>query len=133
VAALLMVFSPWLLPLLFMPCVACTYMPNASWRRRGGKAQGRGISHSWSGSEAGEERAERSGGLHKRSAEDCGKPLRRARAAPSAKFGFLMRAHQAHRNCQGGVAGGNGPLWWEAKNAQQSQRGRRPPPTESWL
>jgi hypothetical protein len=25
-----------------MPCVACTYMPNASWRRRGGKAQGEG-------------------------------------------------------------------------------------------
>src|ERR1700722_19351209 len=23
------------LRLLFMPCVACTYMPNASWRRRG--------------------------------------------------------------------------------------------------
>src|SRR6202453_3067289 len=34
-AALLMVFSPWPWPLLFMPCVACTYMPNASWRRRG--------------------------------------------------------------------------------------------------
>jgi hypothetical protein len=33
---------PWRLPLLFMPCVACTYMPNASWRRRGGKAQGEG-------------------------------------------------------------------------------------------
>jgi hypothetical protein len=31
----------WLL-LLFMPCAACTYMPNASWRRRGGKAQGEG-------------------------------------------------------------------------------------------
>jgi hypothetical protein len=31
--------------LLFMPCVACTYMPNASWRRRGGKAQGRGFAH----------------------------------------------------------------------------------------
>src|ERR1700678_2208762 len=25
-----------------MPCAACTYMPNASWRRRGGKAQGEG-------------------------------------------------------------------------------------------
>ena len=30
-----MVFPPWPWPLLFMPCVACTYMPNASWRRRG--------------------------------------------------------------------------------------------------
>ena len=44
-AVLLMVFSPLRLLLLFMPCVACTYMPNASWRRRGGKAQGRGIAH----------------------------------------------------------------------------------------
>ena len=77
-----------------MPCVACTYMPNASWRRRGGKAQGRGITHPWSGSKAGAERTKRSGGLHKRSAEDCGKPLRRARAAPSARSGFLMRARQ---------------------------------------
>jgi hypothetical protein len=34
-------------------------------------------------------------GLHKRSAEDCGKPLRRARAAPSAKFGFLICARQS--------------------------------------
>ena len=34
-AVLLMVFSPLRLLLLFMPCVACTYMPNASWRRRG--------------------------------------------------------------------------------------------------
>ena len=36
------------------------------------------ISHPWSGGEAGVERAERSGGLHKRSAEDWGHPLRRA-------------------------------------------------------
>jgi hypothetical protein len=36
---------------------------------------------------------ERSEGLHKRSAEDWGNPLRRARAAPSARFGFLIRAH----------------------------------------
>jgi hypothetical protein len=39
---------------------------------------GRGISHPRSGSEAGAERAERSGGLHKRSAEDWGNPLCRA-------------------------------------------------------
>ena len=32
-------------------------------------------------SEGGTERAERSGGLHKRSAEDCGKPLVRARSS----------------------------------------------------
>src|SRR5579871_6390265 len=39
---------------------------------------GRGISHPCSGGEAGAERAKRSGGLHKRSAEDWGDPLRRA-------------------------------------------------------
>src|SRR6202453_1899955 len=73
-AALLMVFSPWLLPLLFMPCVACTYMPNASWRRRGSKVQGRGFPTLGEGAEGGTERAKRSGGLHKRSAEDWGSP-----------------------------------------------------------
>ena len=39
---------------------------------------GRGISHPCSEGEAGAERAKRSGGLHKRSAEDWGDPLRRA-------------------------------------------------------
>jgi hypothetical protein len=74
-------------------------MPNASWRRRGGKAQGRGISH-----------PEQSGGRAKRRSAQAkrgrlGKPLRRARAAPSAKFGFLIRVRTARRNCQGRCCG----------------------------
>jgi hypothetical protein len=36
----------------------------------------------------------RKAGLHKRSAEDWGCPLRRARAAPSARFGFLIGARK---------------------------------------
>ena len=40
--------------------------------------KGRGISHPWNGAVAGVERAQRSGGLHKRSAEDWGDPLTRA-------------------------------------------------------
>jgi len=43
--------------------------------------------------EAEAERAQRSGGLHKRSAEAWGDSLRRARAEPSARFGFLIGAH----------------------------------------
>ena len=46
-----------LLPLLFMPCVACTYMPNATWRRRGSKVQGRGLPTLGEGAEGGTERA----------------------------------------------------------------------------
>jgi hypothetical protein len=55
-------------------------------------AMGRGISH-----------PKQSGGrAQRRSAQAqrgrlLGNPLRRARAAPSARFGFLLRAHQAHR------------------------------------
>ena len=45
---------------------------------RGGKCKGRGITHPWNGAKwSGKD--ERSEGLHKRSAEDCGKPLARAR------------------------------------------------------
>ena len=40
-----MVFVSLAFAVAFHAMVACTYMPNASWRRRGGKAQGRGISH----------------------------------------------------------------------------------------
>ncbi|OJV39985.1 MAG: hypothetical protein BGO25_09315 [Acidobacteriales bacterium 59-55] len=72
-------------------------------------AMGWGISHPWRGSEAGTERAKRSGGLHKRSAEDWGNPLRRARAEPSAKVWFPYSCATAHMIFRGGVAGRNRP------------------------
>ena len=53
------------------------------------------------------------GGAQRRSAQAqrgrlLGNPLRRARAEPSARFGFLIRVHPARRNCQGRVAAGTG-------------------------
>jgi hypothetical protein len=48
----------------------------------GSKCKGRGISHPWNEATAGVERAERSGGLHKRSAEAWGNPLRARGAEP---------------------------------------------------
>src|ERR1700677_864998 len=51
---------------------------------------GRGISHPCSAGKAEAERAKRSGGLHKRSAEDWGDPLRRAIGAePLSRLVYL--------------------------------------------
>ena len=68
---------------------------------------------------------ERSEGLHKRSAEDCWETLapRQGRALSEAWFPYACAS--AHMIYRVGVAGGKGPLRWEAENAQQSQRGRR--------
>src|ERR1700761_7738657 len=80
-AGLLMVLSPLRLLLLFMPCVACTYMPNASWRRRGSKVQGRGLpTLAVEPGRNGKGRAQRRSAQAKRGR--LGKPLHRARAAP---------------------------------------------------
>ena len=54
--------------LLDLGCVECT---PASWRRREVAVQAEGYPHPWNGVE----RAERSGGLHKRSADDWGDGL----------------------------------------------------------
>src|SRR5258708_93246 len=48
-----------------------------------------GVPHPWRGSEAGPERAERSGGLHKRSAEDWGASCARVEAELPSRLGFL--------------------------------------------
>jgi hypothetical protein len=54
------------------------------------------------------ERAERSGGLHKRSAEAWGHPLRaRGAELPLAAFAFAVAA--AFQNIRAGVAGRNRP------------------------
>ena len=59
-------------------------------------------------SEAGVERAERSGGLHKRSAEAWGNPLR-ARGAELPLAGLCSLLARRRRNIRAGVAGRNRP------------------------
>src|ERR1700733_5297046 len=83
------VWSPLRLLLLFMPCAACTYMPNASWRRRGGKAQGEGYLPSGAKRRTSEAKVCTSAAR-----KTAGNPLRCARAEPSARLGFLIRARQ---------------------------------------
>ena len=86
-----------------MPCVACTYMPNASWRRRGGKAQGRGISHP----EQGVGRAKRRSAQAKRGrllGYPCAAPGRRPQRGLASLFA-LVRAPDFGE----GVAGRNSP------------------------
>jgi hypothetical protein len=85
-----------------MPCVACTYMPNASWRRRGGKAQGRGISH-----------PEQSGGRAKRRSAQAKRGRLRETLAPRqgsalSEVWFPHKCALAHRIYQGRVAAGTG-------------------------
>ncbi len=71
---------------------------------------------------------ERSEGLHKRSAEDCGKPLAPRQGSALSEAWFPYACASAHMIYRVGVAGGKGPPWWEAENAKRSQRGRRPLP-----
>jgi hypothetical protein len=79
-----------------MPCAACTYMPNASWRRRGGKAQGEGYLPSEAKRRTSEAEDERSEGLHKRSAEDCGKPLALRQGGALSEAWFPYSCASAH-------------------------------------
>jgi hypothetical protein len=41
-----------------------------------------------------------------------GKPLRRARAAPSARFGFRISARSAHEMLGAALRAGTGPQRW---------------------
>jgi len=50
-----------------------------------------------------------------------GIPLRRARAAPSARFGFLIRVRSSPDFWKG-VAGRNSPQRWEAENRRIEAR-----------
>src|SRR5277367_2190615 len=81
----------------FLPCGCCCtsalkrgmYMPNASWRRWGVASASRGVSPPGA-----KRRAERSGGLHKRSAEDWGVACRReGRSSPSMSL-FECQGHE---------------------------------------
>jgi len=76
---------------------------------------------------------ERSEGLHKRSAEDCGKPLAPRQGSALSEAWFPYACASAHMIYRVGVAGGKGPLWWEAENAKRSQRGRSRPPEKAGM
>src|SRR5580698_545259 len=82
--------SPLLLPFW---CAACDIHAERLLAKAGGSnCKGRGITHPWDWSEAGVERAERSGGLHKRSAEAWGHPLRaRGAKLPLAAFAVVFK------------------------------------------
>ena len=72
------------------------------------------------------ERAERSGGLHKRSAEAWGHPLRaRGAELPLAAFAVVL----AFQEIREGVAGRNGPLEVGAGGREAAAAGRRLPPS----
>src|SRR5580658_10208608 len=107
-----------------MPCVACTYMPNASWRRRGvASARGGGsptLETERSGSGKGE-------GLHKRSAEAWGNPLRaRGAELPLAAFAVAF----ALQKIRAGVAGRNRPAEVGGGGPRGPQTGRKHPPSK---
>ena len=72
------------------------------------------------------ERAERSGGLHKRSAEDWGVPLTRAIGAePLSEVWPLYWCASARELLGAGVAGRNGPAEMGAQDAMRLKRGKR--------
>ena len=74
----------------------------------GSKCKERGITHSCSASEAGAERAERSEGLHKRSAEAWGHPLwARGAELPLAAFAWAFQRSACSLR-QRGTEGGRG-------------------------
>jgi len=54
-----------------------------------------------------------------------GKPLRRARAAPSARLGFLIRARSAHDLLGAALRAGTGPLRRVTEGATRPETGRR--------
>ena len=59
-----------------------------------------------------------------------GKPLRRARAAPSARFGFRICARSAQELLGSALRAGTGPLRRVTEDAKRPQAGRGFPPKE---
>ena len=85
------------------------------------------------GAAGGTERAKRSGGLHKHSAEDWGYPCAaRSGQSPLARDLATVPDREADASRMG-VAGRNDPLRWVVEDAQRLQRGRRLPPNQSWI
>jgi hypothetical protein len=74
---------------------------------------------------------ERSEGLHKRSAEDCGKPLAPRQGGALSEVWFPYWRASARMTFRVGVAGGNGPQRWGAEDAKRLQPGRKRPPLAS--
>ena len=95
------------------------------------RRKGRGLPTLEEGAEGGTERAERSGGLHKRSAEDWGYPLRRAIGAePLSEVWLPYWCASAHRNYQGGRCGRERPAEVGSGRPKRLERGRNLPATE---
>jgi hypothetical protein len=67
-------------------------------------------------------RHERSEGLHKRSAEDCGKPLAPRQGSALSEVWFPYACASAHMTSREGVAGRNGPQRWGRKTQSGCSR-----------
>ncbi len=111
-----------------MPCVACTYMPNASWRRRGGKAQGRGITHPWSGSKAGAERTSAAKVCTSAARKTAGNPCAAPGQSPQRGLVSLSVRVSAQELSGWALRAGKARCGGKRRMPQQSQRGRRPLP-----
>ena len=111
-----------------MPCVACTYMPNASWRRRGGKAQGEGYLPSGAKRRTSEAKVCTSAAR-----KTAGKPLAPRQGSALSEVWFPNACASSAQELSGSRCGRNRPQRWEAENAQRSQRGRRLLPVEGEL
>jgi hypothetical protein len=96
-----------------MPCVACTYMPNASWRRRGGKAQGEGYLPSGAKRRTSEAKVCTSAAR-----KTVGKPLAPRQGSALSEVWFPYSCASSAQELSGSRCGRNRPLWWEAENAQ---------------
>ena len=91
------------------------------------RRKGRGLPTLGEGAEGGTERAERSGGLHKRSAEDWGYPCAaRSGRSPLAQ-GLSTVLDREADGYRVGVAGGKGPLRRVAQDRRAADREETPP------
>jgi len=112
-----------------MPCVACTYMPNASWRRRGGKAQGEGYLPSGAKRRTSEAKVCTSAAR-----KTVGKPLVLRQGRALSEVWFPYSCASAHRNFgvalrqeQAAVVGG------ERRGAAEDRRGVKLLPAETGI
>jgi len=102
-----------------MPCAACTYMPNASWRRRGGKAQGEGYLPPGA-----KRRASVAKVCTSEARKTVGKPLalRQGRALSKGLVSLCVRV-SAHDLQEGRCGEGTAPLRWVTEDAMRLETG----------